>query len=32
MSVILSCVYETGVKWLRLKLTMFLCCSIHDEL
>ena len=32
MSVILSCVYETGVKWLRWKLTMFLCRSIHDEL
>ena len=32
MSVILSCVYETGVKWLRWKLTMFLCHSIHDEL
>ena len=32
MSVILSCVYATGVKWLRWKLTMFLCRSIHDEL
>ena len=32
MSVILSCLYITGVKWLRWKLTMFLCRSIHDEL